>query len=117
MQGYMQVLENYHVASTFRLLKGRDCNFIRALTRNDYLKFRKLVIVLILATGSLLPVFLLSACMNVCVFYPTDLSQHVHLIKKTKEYFQLKDANTSRSGRGLSSILEGNEADTEAQVG
>ena len=45
------------------------CNLCR------YMKFRKMIIVLVLAT---------------------DLSQHVHIIRRTRDYFQLKDLDNAK---------------------
>lgn len=44
------VLENMHCSTTFKILKRDDCNIIQTLTRPDYLRFRKVVLMAILAT-------------------------------------------------------------------
>ncbi|CAG9322756.1 unnamed protein product [Blepharisma stoltei] len=44
------VLENMHSCSTFKILRSDDCNIIDRLSRADYLRFRKVVIMSILAT-------------------------------------------------------------------
>ncbi|XP_050531307.1 dual specificity calcium/calmodulin-dependent 3',5'-cyclic nucleotide phosphodiesterase 1-like isoform X2 [Daktulosphaira vitifoliae] len=44
------VLENYHISSTFKLLKDEDCNILQNLTKEEYREFRTLVIDMVLAT-------------------------------------------------------------------
>ncbi|CAG9327728.1 unnamed protein product [Blepharisma stoltei] len=44
------VLENMHSCATFKILRRDDCNIISKLSRADYLRFRKVVIMSILAT-------------------------------------------------------------------
>ncbi|VVC29541.1 3'5'-cyclic nucleotide phosphodiesterase, catalytic domain,3'5'-cyclic nucleotide phosphodiesterase [Cinara cedri] len=44
------VLENYHISSTFRILKDEDCNILQNLTKEEYREFRTLVIDMVLAT-------------------------------------------------------------------
>ncbi|XP_029342841.1 probable 3',5'-cyclic phosphodiesterase pde-1 isoform X7 [Acyrthosiphon pisum] len=44
------VLENYHISSTFRILKDEDCNILQNLTKEEFREFRTLVIDMVLAT-------------------------------------------------------------------
>ncbi|CAH1731872.1 unnamed protein product [Aphis gossypii] len=44
------VLENYHISSTFRILKDDDCNILQNLTKEEFREFRTLVIDMVLAT-------------------------------------------------------------------
>eukprot|EP00736_Rhodelphis_marinus_P012759 Rmarinus@m.24593 len=44
------VLENYHVASAFQLLHGKEFNFLESLTDTQALEFREAVIRMVLAT-------------------------------------------------------------------
>ncbi|XP_025407345.1 calcium/calmodulin-dependent 3',5'-cyclic nucleotide phosphodiesterase 1A-like isoform X3 [Sipha flava] len=44
------VLENYHISSTFRILKDEDCNILQNLSKEEYREFRTLVIDMVLAT-------------------------------------------------------------------
>lgn len=44
------VLENMHASTTFRVLKKPNTNIVQTLNKDDFIKFRKICIDLILAT-------------------------------------------------------------------
>lgn len=44
------VLENYHIASAFRIFSITDCNILSTLTRDEWMDVRKIMISCILAT-------------------------------------------------------------------
>lgn len=44
------MLENHHLATTFRILQDPDRNILEKIDKDDYLRFRKIVISNILAT-------------------------------------------------------------------
>ncbi|XP_034949629.1 calcium/calmodulin-dependent 3',5'-cyclic nucleotide phosphodiesterase 1-like [Chelonus insularis] len=44
------VLENHHVSASFRIMKEEEFNILRNLSKEDYRKFRSLVIDMVLAT-------------------------------------------------------------------
>jgi len=46
----VSVLENHHVASAFKLLKQKDCDWTKALSQDDYKDMRETVIQMVLGT-------------------------------------------------------------------
>jgi len=46
----VSVLENHHVASAFKLLKNKDCDWTKALSADDYKDMRETVIQMVLGT-------------------------------------------------------------------
>jgi hypothetical protein len=64
------VLEQYHAALTFKILKSESCNFLQNLPVDEFKSFRKFVIGNILAT---------------------DLKEHFDMSKKLEEKLKLKE--------------------------
>lgn len=64
------VLENMHASTTFVILKNARCNILQTLTKEDFIKFRKICIDLILAT---------------------DLQQHFGKVKTFKEIMESEE--------------------------
>lgn len=44
------MLENHHIATTFKILKDPNKNILEKMDKDDFLRFRKIVITDILAT-------------------------------------------------------------------
>ncbi|KAL5237763.1 hypothetical protein ACI65C_005173 [Semiaphis heraclei] len=77
------VLENYHISSTFRILKDDDCNILQNLTKEEFREFRSLIIDMVLAT---------------------DMSYHFQQLKNMKQLIASPEPTIDKS-KAMSMIL------------
>mmetsp|Transcript_34412 Transcript_34412/g.76444 ORF Transcript_34412/g.76444 Transcript_34412/m.76444 type:complete len:639 (+) Transcript_34412:160-2076(+) len=73
----MSPMENHHVATSFKLLRHPDFNFVKRMPREKYLRLRRLLIDMVLAT---------------------DMKQHFNILSKfqAKMQIKLRSANFSQ---------------------
>lgn len=70
------VLENYHAAYAFRLIMKAENNILSELTQDEYNEARKLIIDLVLSTGTSIPYYVVMILISHILLFNYWYAQH-----------------------------------------
>ncbi|PNH07949.1 putative 3',5'-cyclic phosphodiesterase pde-1 [Tetrabaena socialis] len=76
-------MENHHIASAFKLMRQKDYNFIKKIPREKWVRLRRLLIDMVLAT---------------------DMKQHFNILSKFQSKLQVKLRSTNFAAPNLSHL-------------
>lgn len=76
-------MENHHIAAAFKLMRQKDYNFIKKIPREKWVRLRRLLIDMVLAT---------------------DMKQHFNILSKFQSKLQVKLRSTNFAAPNLSHL-------------